>query len=124
MLNTIGRRVFLATQPMDMRCGIHRLSAWVESHRIGDPFAGDVYVFVAKNRQRVKILIWDHSGYWLCLKYLQKGRFTPPAPPMTTQPGRNVQTMPLSAAELQMLLEGISSHDMTYKSHGRSPLSH
>lgn len=118
MLNAVGRRIFLARDPMDMRSGIDRLAGWVESRMGGDPFAGDVFVFVGRDRRRVKLLVWDVSGYWLCLKRLDHGRFAPP-PPAVVAGG--VPTMALSAAELQLLLEGITVHQATYRAHGHAP---
>lgn len=118
MLNAVGRRIFLARDPMDMRSGIDRLAGWVESRMGGDPFAGDVFVFVGRDRRRVKMLVWDVSGYWLCLKRLDRGRFAPP-PPSVVAGG--VPTVALSAADLQLLLEGITVHHATYRAHGRGP---
>lgn len=126
MLNAVGRRIFLAREAMDMRSGIDRLAGWVESRLGGDPFAGDVFVFVGRDRRRVKLLVWDVSGYWLCLKRLDRGRFAPP-PPSVVSGG--VATVALSAADLQLLLEGITVHHATYRAHGRwasmgSPAEH
>src|SRR5690606_3540135 len=118
MLNAVGRRIFLAREPMDMRSGIDRLAGWVESRLGGDPFAGDVFVFVGRDRRRGKLLVWDVSGYWLCLKRLDRGRFAPP-PPSVVSGG--VPTVALSAAELQLLLEGITVHHATHRAHGHAP---
>jgi transposase len=118
MLNAVGRRIFLAREPTDMRSGIDRLAGWVESRLGGDPFAGDVFVFVGRDRRRAKLLVWDVSGYWLCLKRLDRGRFAPPPAPVV-QGG--VPTVALSAAELQLLLEGITVHQATYRAHGHGP---
>jgi len=64
------------------------------------------------------LLVWDVSGYWLCLKRLDRGRFAPP-PPSVVSGG--VPTVALSAAELQLLLEGITVHHATYRAHGHAP---
>ena len=118
MLNALGRRIFLAIGPMDMRRGIDKLAGWVESQIASDPFAGDVFVFVSRDRRRVKILVWDTSGWWLCMKRLDRGRFSPPPAPVVAG---GVATVGLSASDLQLLLEGVTVHAATYRAHGRAP---
>jgi len=118
MLNAVGRRIFLAVGAMDMRRGIDKLAGWVESAIEADPFAGDVFVFVSRDRRRVKILVWDVSGWWLCMKRLDRGRFSPPAAPVVEG---GMPTVALSAADLQLLLEGVTVHGATYRAHGGRP---
>jgi len=64
-----------------------------------DAFAGHLFVFFNRPRDRVKILHWDRSGFWLYYKRLEDGSFRLP----TTQ--RNV--IEIEAAELALILEGI-----------------
>lgn len=118
MLSTVGRRIFLALDPMDMRRGIDRLAGWVEGQLRADPFAGDLFVFLSKDRRRVKVLAWESSGYWLCMKRLESGRFSRPRKRML-ETGEQVVT--LSPAELGMLLEGIDAHRVTYREHHHRP---
>jgi transposase len=114
MLNFGSRQVYLATECCDMRWGVHRLSGWVESQHSVSPLVGDLFVFLSRDYRRVKILVWDLSGYWLCSKCLEGGRFARPATP--TPVGKK-PTVILSAAELGMLLEGIHVHRATYSRH-------
>lgn len=116
MLNATGRRIFLATDPVDMRRGIDRLASWVEGTLGADPFAGDLFVFLSRDLRRVKVLAWEASGYWLCMKRLQSGCFVRPRQRVLTT-GELV--VDLSAAELGMLLEGIDVHRATYRRHYR-----
>jgi transposase len=118
MLSTVGRRIFLATEPMDMRRGIDRLAGWVEGELRADPFAGDLFVFLSRDARRVKVLAWESSGYWLCMKRLESGRFSRPRT-RVLQTGEVVVT--LSPAELGMLLEGIEAHRVTYREHHHRP---
>ena len=114
MLNFGSRQVYLATEGCDMRWGIPRLSSWVESQPGLMPLVGDLFVFLGRDLRRVKILVWDVSGYWLCTKKLESGRFMRPA---TANPASKSVTVTLSSAELAMLLEGIQVHRATYSQH-------
>ena len=112
------RRIFLARQAIDMRKGFASLAAMVE-HGLGhDPYAGDIFVFLGRQRNRVKIITWDRSGFWLCQKRLEQGTFAVPKGAAVLD-GSGV--MPLSPAQIQMLLEGIEVHRATYHGHYHRP---
>ncbi len=57
-------RVYLASESVDMRRGHDGLFAIVKSWGM-DPFSGDLYCFVGKRRDRVKILVWHRGGFLL-----------------------------------------------------------
>lgn len=99
MLNTAGKRVYLACGHTDMRKSINGLAATVEGHFKLDPFGDALFVFCNRSRDRLKILEWDGDGFWLYFKRLEKGHFRWP------QPG-NEATMTLSGEELNILLGG------------------
>lgn len=40
-----------------------------------DPTSGDVYVFLNRQRDRVKLLLWDRTGFWLSVNVWSKVRF-------------------------------------------------
>lgn len=92
-------RIYLASQPVDMRKGFDGLSAIVAEVWKKDPLSGHLFVFVGKRRDRVKVLFWDQGGYALYYKRLERGRFQ-----MPNTSGRHVS---LDAAQLSMLLGGI-----------------
>ena len=66
----VGQRIFLARAAVDMRKSFDALASLVTNQLGKDPFAGDVFVFVGKYRNRVKILVWEVSGFWVCAKRL------------------------------------------------------
>ena len=72
------RRVFVSTQPVDFRKGVHGLAALVATALGGDPYSGDVFVFRAKRNERLKLLFFDGSGMVLATKWLEEGGFTWP----------------------------------------------
>jgi transposase len=93
-------RVFVATQPIDFRRGVHGLTGLVAENLHGDPYRGDVFVFRSKRADRLKLLVFDGTGMCLMTKWLEDGRFAWP-------PVREGK-MSLTATQLAMLLEGLS----------------
>lgn len=119
MLNfSDNRRIFLARQAVDMRKGAASLAALVENALGQDPYTGDIFVFVGRRKNRVKLIAWDRSGFWLCGKHLEQGTFAVPHGAAVEQADG---TMPLSPAQIQMLLEGIDVHRATYHAHYHRP---
>jgi transposase len=93
-------RIFVCTQPADMRRSFDGLAALVEQHLGCDPLSGDLFVFRSKRGDRVKLLYWNDDGYALWYKRLEEGTF-----PWPTADGTHGLT--LRPAELAMLLDGI-----------------
>jgi transposase len=93
-------RVYLASQPVDMRAGHDGLFAIVKSWDL-NPFSGDLFAFIGKRGDRAKILVWHRGGFLLLYKRLEKGKFRIPA----IEAG--ARTAMLDATELAMLLDGI-----------------
>jgi transposase len=93
-------RVFVATQPIDFRKGVHGLVALVAEGLGGHPYSGDVFVFRSKRSDRLKLLVFDGSGLILATKWLEEGGFAWP-------PVRE-GTMRVTGTQLAMLIEGLS----------------
>jgi transposase len=93
-------RVYLASEPVDMRRGHDGLFAIVKGWGL-DPFSGDLFGFIGKRLDRAKILVWHRGGFVLLYKRLEKGRFR--IPRVEAGATRAV----LDATELTMLLDGI-----------------
>ena len=82
-----------------MRKSINGLAVIVESIFKLDPFDDALFVFCNHRRDRLKILVWDGDGFWLCFKRLEKGHFRWPA-------AGEEATMHMSGEELNILLGG------------------
>ena len=95
-----GRRVFAYAGPVDMRKGYDSLAALVLEDLGRDVLSGELFLFVARNRVRAKILVFDGSGLCLLAKRLEKGRFA------CLWRGRTGGVLRLSRAELALFLEG------------------
>jgi transposase len=95
-------RVFVATQPADMRRGFDGLLAIVRDF-LGhhDPYTGHLFVFRNKRGDRLKVLWWDRDGLALFYKRLEVGSFALPA---TSTDARQLE---MTAADLQLVLQGI-----------------
>jgi transposase len=79
MLNlSAATRVFVATAPVDLRRSFNGLFACVQQQLQLDPLSGHLFVFCNRHRNRLKILVWDGSGLWVCAKRLERGRFAWP----------------------------------------------
>ena len=110
------QRIFLARAPADMRKGFDGLAELVRSSLGKDPLCGDVFMFVSRRRNYVKLLVWDVSGFWLASKRLERGTFG-------LRRYRGDQgakgSWQLSVAEALNVLEGIDVHHAVYHQHGR-----
>jgi len=93
-------KIFLFSEPVDMRNGHDGLSGMVTRNG-QDVFSGHLFVFYSKRRDRIKILTWDTGGYILFYKRLEAGCFK------LSRVSKEQKTISLDAAELSMLLDGI-----------------
>jgi len=71
-------RVYLAMSPCDMRRSFDGLHALVNAVLQLDAFAGHLFVFANKRRDRVKILYWDRDGFAVWAKRLEEGTYAMP----------------------------------------------
>jgi len=67
--------VFLAVGTTDLRKSIDGLALIVSEHFHLDPFSKSLFVFCNRKRDKIKILQWDHTGFWLHYKRLEKDTF-------------------------------------------------
>lgn len=104
-------RIYLAVDPVDLRRGHDGLSAIVQGQWDMDLFAGHLFVFFGRRRDRCKILFWDRGGLVLYYKRLERGRFRMPK---VAADGRSVQ---VDATELAMLLDGIDVRSVHRPTH-------
>ena len=96
----LATKIYLAVEAVDMRKGFEGLYGAVRDQLGHDPVSGHLFLFTNKTRTRLKALVWDGSGLWVCAKRLEKGRFRWPE-----AEGRPSVTM--RSEELAMLVNGL-----------------
>ena len=94
-------KIFIYTQPTDMRCGFNKLSMLTESFMRHDLFSGHLFVFFNKAGDKCKILFWDRSGFVIWYKRLEEGTFER----LKTPSG--AISVEVDMAKLLWILEGI-----------------
>jgi transposase len=101
MLNQANfENIYLACGSTDLRKSIDGLAVLV-SHAFGlDPFSKSLFIFCNRERNKLKILFWDHNGFWLYYRRLERGRFTWPA-------HGGEDTRAIGRRELGWLLDGL-----------------
>lgn len=95
--------IFIVTGVTDLRKSYDTLAAIVSENLSEDPFTGDIFVFCNRRRNRLKMLVWEPSGFWLLSKRLEQGTFS--------WPKSAEASVNMTYAELAMLLDGIDASD-------------
>jgi transposase len=108
-----SNRFLLYNAPCDMRKSFDSLSGLVTNELGRNPCSGEVFVFLNRGRNFIKLLHWEKDGFVLDFKRHEQGTFTPPQPdalPRAAGKGR-----PLRWPELVLMLEGIKAEKLTQK---------
>lgn len=92
-------QVYLCRDPVDMRKSIDGLSVLVQEAMGCDPFAEAVFVFINRQRDKIKCLAWERNGFVLWYKRLERERFRWPS-------RLEEETIALSGQQLNWLLDG------------------
>lgn len=107
-------RVYLCLAPCDMRRSFDGLHALVRDTLELDAFAGHLFVFANRRRDRLKILYWDRDGFAVWAKRLEEGTYAIPF-------GKEKESRrEITAQELGAVLSGIDlSHARRRKRYRR-----
>ena len=63
-------RIHLCAQPTDMRKSFNGLYAIAKHELEHNPMDGSLFVFANRRRDRIKLLYWDGTGFWVLAKRL------------------------------------------------------
>jgi transposase len=91
--------IWLVIEPIDMRRGIDGLSSQLQASLGRSPCDGTAYAFTNRTRRRLKLLVWDGNGVWLCQRRLHQGHFI--------WPKAGDATWSLTPAQWQWLIAGV-----------------
>jgi|SRR5579862_5632162 len=94
-------RIFVCTEPIDMRYGFDRLAAAVRERVGEDPLSGALVVFANRGATRLKVLWFDRNGFCLLYKRLHQAVFAVP------RPADRSRAVRIERAALATLLAGV-----------------
>jgi transposase len=101
-------RYYLYRPACDMRKGFYTLAALVREHLQGNPLSGDIFIFVSRRRNQLKLLRWEGDGFSLYTKRLEQGTYELPAAKADGSFG-------LPYKELLLILQGVSLRQVRYR---------
>ncbi len=90
----------MATGATDLRRSIDGLSARVRDHFGLDPLSGHLFLFRNRRGDRLKILAWDRSGFWILYTRLEQGTFAWPTE-------TSAAPVEMRSSDLALLLSGV-----------------
>ena len=96
----LATKIYVAVEAVDMLKGFEGLYGLVRDELGADPLSGHLFLFSNRTRTRLKALVWDGSGLWVCAKRLENGRFRWPE-------AEDKHSVTMRAEELAMLVNGL-----------------
>ena len=93
------QKYYLYAEPTDMRKGFNGLSGIVRNALKKDPLSGEVFLFVNRRKDRMKVLVWERGGFVLYYKLLEQGTFQLPSGSGTS--------LAITWHDLTLILEGV-----------------
>lgn len=105
MLSLHSQRIFIFGEGIDMRKGVEGLSALVERAFPDELLTGSFFVFLNQGRDKIKVLYWDHDGFALWYKRLEKGRYSR----LTSD------NIAITRRDMLMLLEGVTPLKISHR---------
>lgn len=107
-------RIYIAAEAVDLRRGFDGLAAATRELIRENPLNGHVFVFINRRKNRIKLLVWDRTGYLLLYKRLERGTFRLP-----TEPAAGARHVEVDAGELGLMLEGVDLRNATRRERWR-----
>lgn len=97
---TATQRYFIYGDLTDMRKGFDSLCGLVREEFKMNPLGGDVFIFLSRTRNKIKLLQWQRDGFAIYYKRLERGTFELPEK-------NNQVCFKISSQQLMLIMEGI-----------------
>ncbi len=97
-----NHRFCLYSLPTDMRKSFNGLSGIIINELGENPSSGDVFIFINRTRNKIKLLHWQGMGFTLYYRRLEEGTFEP------LEYDAEVGSIGLSYTQIVMLVDGLS----------------
>lgn len=101
-----------------MRKSFDGLCGLIVNHMGQDPINGDAYIFINKNRNKLKILRWESGGFIQYYKRLEEGTFEKP------QYDKESETFNMEYSHLLLMIEGISVKGLRKRKRYKLKINH
>ncbi len=101
-------RYLLYRSAADMRKSCYSLAALVQEQMQGNPLSGDIFIFLSRRRNHIKLLRWERDGFSLYSKRLERGTYELPVPQQQSPFG-------ITHRQLLLILEGIALQQVRYR---------
>ncbi len=101
-----------------MRCGFYSLAGLVRNELGQDPLNGDVFIFIGKRANQIRLLQWDKDGFALYSKRLEQGTFQWPK---GTNSNSGDTALLLTDQELLLILRGIELQSVKFRKRYQLP---
>jgi transposase len=111
-------RCYLYGSRTDMRKGTDSLCGLIRNELGKDPLHGELFVFFNRNRNQIKLLLWEEDGFSLYQKKLERGSYE--------LPKANAVHHSVSSDQLNLILQGIDLESVQHRpryQHGENNLS-
>jgi transposase len=102
MFSLGANRYFLYREPTDIRRSFDGLCGLVTDRLGQNPMSGDVFIFINKPRNRMKLIKWEPGGFVLFYKRLERGTFELP------DSVNAISSQQIGYGQLTMMVTGIS----------------
>jgi transposase len=106
---TTSHRFLLYRKVTDFRKGFDGLCGLVQNELDREPTSGEVFIFINRSRDRIKLLHWQHGGFVLYYKRLEKGTISLPSLDSKST------SCQVSYTDLVLMIEGISVERVVQK---------
>lgn len=96
---TVAENIYIACGYTDMRKSIDGLAALVQQKFRKDPYESAIFVFCGRKCDRIKVLMWEDTGFVLLYKRLENGKFR--------WPRTEDELKPISWQQFDWLMSGL-----------------